>query len=130
MLLEDTMNTNHLEQVQQGMKVVDRLQHEIGKVDYVKLSDDDPTTPEVEAAEPDRSGERRETIIDTIADVFHPDDDLPEAIRARLLQQGFIRIDSAGLFAADRYVTPDQILSVAGDTLTLNVSRDELVKQH
>ena len=46
------------------------------------------------------------------------------------MQQGFIRIDSAGLFAADRYVTPDQIVSVSGDALTLNVSQDELMKRH
>jgi hypothetical protein len=123
------MNTNYLAQVEEGMRVFDRLHHEIGKVDYVKLSDDDPSTPEIEAVEPDRSGDRPETVIDAIADVFHPDE-LPEAVRDRLLQKGFVRIDSAGLFAADRYVTPDQIMSVSGDALTLNVSREELVTKH
>jgi hypothetical protein len=123
------MNTNYLEQVQEGMRVFDRLHHEIGTVDYVKMSDDDPSTPEVEAAEPDRMPERRETFLDAVADVFRSDD-LPEEIRDRLLQQGFVRIESAGLFAADRYVTPDQIVSVSGDALTLNVSQDELMKRN
>ena len=122
------MNTNYLEQVQEGMRVFDRLHHEIGTVDYVRLSDDDPSTVEVEAVEPDRVN-RRESILDVVADVFRTDG-LPDEMRDRLLQQGFIRIDSAGLFAADRYVTPDQIMSVSGDALTLNVSQDELMKRH
>lgn len=73
------MNTNYLEQVQEGMRVFDRLHHEIGTVDYVKMSDDDPSTPEVEAAEPYRMSERRETFLDAVADVFRSDD-LPEAV--------------------------------------------------
>ena len=48
--------------------------------------------------------------------------------RQRLLLQGFVRIDANGLFAADRYVTPEQIASVSADGLMLNVSKDELVK--
>lgn len=119
---------NFLNRVEEGMKVFDRLQHEIGKVDYVKLSDDNPATEEVEAATPSLEP-RRETLLDAVADVFDPDE-LDEEVRARLMQQGFVRIDSAGLFASDRYVTPDQIMSVSGDSVTLNVSREELVKKH
>jgi hypothetical protein len=50
--------------------------------------------------------------------------------RQRLLQQGFVRIDANGIFAADRYVTPEQIDSVTGDGLMLNVTKDELIKKH
>lgn len=123
------MNTNYLLQVQEGMRVFDRLHHEIGTVDYVKLSDDDPSTVEVEAAAPDRTDDRARSIIDVVANVFRADD-LPDEVRDRLLQQGFIRIDSAGLFAADRYVTADQIMSVSGDALTLSVTQEELMKRH
>lgn len=105
----------------------DRERHEIGKVEYVQFGDDNPATPEVEAAAPNTLDDRRSTLVDAIADAFG-DDDLPEEIRQRLLLQGFVRIDANGLFAADRYVTPEQIASVSADGLMLNVSKDELVK--
>lgn len=116
--------------VEEGMKVFDRDRHEIGKVEYVRFGDDDPDTPEVEAATPNTLYTRQRTLVDDIAAAFGADDDLPEAIRQRLLQQGFVRIDANGLFAADRYIMPDQIDSVSGDGLLLNVSKDELVKKH
>ena len=118
---------NFLAQVHEGMKVYDRMHNEIGTVDYVQMSDDNPATEEVEAATPGNLRERDDSLIDNIAEAFKPDE-LPEEVRKRLLQQGFIRIDSAGLFAADRYVAADQIMSVAGDELTLKVSKDELIK--
>lgn len=120
---------NPLSRISEGMRVYDRLHHEIGKVEYVKMSDDDPSTPEVEASEPERRPQR-DSLIDNIAEVFAPADQIPDELRDRLMQQGFIRIDSAGLFSADRYVMPDQIMSVSGDAVTLNVSKDELVKRH
>ena len=120
---------NFLAKVHEGMKVFDRMHHEIGTVERVQMSDDNPATEAVEAATPGKLKERRDTLIDNLAEAFAPDE-LPEAVRKRLLQQGFVRIDSAGLFAADRYVTPDQIMSVSGDALTLKVSKDELVKRH
>jgi hypothetical protein len=114
--------------VEEGMKVFDRERHEIGKVEYVQFGDDDPSTPEVEAAAPNTLDTGRDTLLDNIAEAFAPDDDIPDEIRAKLLQQGFVRIDANGIFAADRYVTPEQIASVSGDGLMLNVSKDELVK--
>ena len=121
------MQTNFLARVHEGMKVFDSAHHEIGKVDRVQMSDDDPATRETEAATAGDLRMRKRGFIDDIAEVFNPDE-LPEDVRNRLLQKGFVRIDANGLFAADRYVTPDQILSVSGDELTLNVSKDELLK--
>jgi hypothetical protein len=118
----------NLRSIEEGMKVFDRERHEIGKVEYVQFGDDNPATPEVEAAAPNTLDDRRSTLVDAIADAFG-DDDLPEEIREKLLMQGFVRIDAKGLFAADRYVTPEQIASVSGDGLMLNVSKDELLKQ-
>jgi hypothetical protein len=114
--------------IEAGMKVFDRERHEIGKVEYVQFGDDDPDTPEVEAAAPNTLDRRDRTLVDDIANAFAPGDDMPEEIRERLLEQGFVRIDADGLFAADRYVTPEQIDSVSGEGLMLNVSKDELVK--
>jgi hypothetical protein len=118
---------NFLAQVHEGMKVYDRMHNEIGTVDYVQMSDDNPATEEVEAATPGDLRERDDSLIDNIAEAFSPDE-LPQEVRERLLQEGFIRIDSAGLFAADRYVAAHQIMSVSGDELTLKVSKDELIK--
>jgi hypothetical protein len=127
---EETMQTgNPLMQITKGMKVYDRLHNELGTVERVQMSDDDPSTVEVEAAEPAPIKQRDDTFIDNLAEVFAPDE-LPEEVRERLLQQGFIRIDSAGLFASDRYVMPDQIMSVSGDEVMLKVSKDELVKRN
>jgi hypothetical protein len=118
---------NFLAQVREGMRVYDRLHNEIGTVERVQMSDDNPATEEVEAVTPGNLDQRDDSLIDNIAEAFAPDE-LPEEVRERLLQRGFIRIDSSGLFAADRYVTPDQIMSVSGDALTLKVSRDELMR--
>ncbi|MDC9822346.1 hypothetical protein PRN20_01265 [Devosia sp. ZB163] len=115
--------------VEQGMKVFDREHHEIGKVEFVRFGDDDPDTPEVEASGLSDLRDRESSFIDDIARAFHPDD-MPEEIRERLLHQGFVRIDANGLFAADRYITPEQIASVSDDGLTLNVTKDELIKRH
>lgn len=112
--------------VEQGMRVFDREHHEIGKVDWVQFGDDDPETPEVEASGP--SGRRDDaTLIDVLARAFTADN-VPEEVRDRLVHQGFVRIDADGLFAADRYVMPEQIASVSGDGMTLNVSKDQLIK--
>lgn len=116
--------------IEEGMKVFDRERHEIGKVEYVQFGDDDPETPEVEAAAPNTLDRRDRTLVDDIAMAFTAGDDLPEELRQKLLEQGFVRIDAKGLFAADRYVTPEQIDSVSGDGLMLNVTKDELLKKH
>lgn len=115
--------------VEAGMTVYDRERHEIGKVEFVRFGDDDPDTPGVEAGGLSDLRERDVSLIDNIAEAFAPDT-LPPELRDRLMQQGFVRVDSAGLFAADRYITPEQIDSVSGEGLMLNVTRDELIKRH
>ena len=70
-----------------------------------------------------------DTLVDNIVDAFRVDD-LPEEIRQRLLMQGFVRIDAEGIFAADRYVMPDQIAGVADDELMLKVDKAALTKRH
>lgn len=115
--------------VEEGMKVFDREHHEIGKVEYVQFGEDDPETPEVEAAGNSDLRERDDSLIDNFAKAFSVDE-LPEELRERLINQGFVRIDANGLFAADRYITPQQIDSVSGDGLMLNVTKDELIKRH
>jgi len=123
----DIMQTSpSLRFVEKGMRVFDRERHEIGKVEWVQFGDDDPETPEVEASGPSARRDD-DTLIDVVARAF-TDDNVPDEVRDRLVQQGFVRIDADGLFQADRYVMPEQIDSVSGDGLMLNVTRDELIK--
>lgn len=122
-------STTTLRFIEEGMRVFDRERHEIGKVEWVQFGDDDPETPEVEATGLSDTRARNDTLIQNLAEAFRPDD-LPDEVRDRLLHQGFVRIDADGLFAADRYVTPEQIDSVSADGLMLNVSKDELLKRH
>jgi hypothetical protein len=115
--------------VHKGMVVLDSSRNEIGKVDDFKFSENedqpDVTPADLDAADRERNG----GLMADIAKAF-VGDDMPEALRDRLLAEGYIRLDTKGLFAADRYILPDQIASAAGDQLMLNVSKDELMKRH
>jgi hypothetical protein len=124
------MQSNVLRSVHEGMKVIDASRKEIGRVDWVQYGNDDPATADVEASSTEGMEDPMDnTLVDNIVDAFRVDD-LPEEMRQRLLMQGFVRIDSEGIFAADRYVLPDQIAGVADDELMLNVEKSALTKRH
>jgi len=124
------MQHDILRAVHEGMKVYDSRRKEIGRVDWVQYGNDDPETPDIEASTTQGVETRINTgLAEDIIDAFRVDD-LPEEIRQRLLMQGFVRIDAEGLFAADRYVLPDQIGSVVDDELVLTVEKSELVKRN
>jgi len=121
--------TTLLEQIREGMHVYDAGQNEVGTVDYVQFGDENPDQPGAETASVN-PGQRdtHDSLFDNIINVFKPDD-LPEVIRARLLRRGFIRVDAPGLFNADRYISPDQILSVIGNKVMLKIRKEELIQQ-
>lgn len=124
------MQYEMMRNVREGMKVLDSSRKEIGKVEFVQFGNDDPSTPEIEADSVDGMEDgRAPSLLDTVAEAFRTDELDPE-IQERLLMQGFVRIDADGLFAADRYVLPEQIGGVSGDELVLNVSKDQLLKRH
>ena len=128
-LFEPEQGSRILANIREGMTVYDRTGNNIGTVEYVYLG--------AVSEEADKRGEGPATIaapgqaggslLDDFAKAIIPSDQVPEALRARLLRHGFIRIDSAGLFAADRYVLPGQIESVSGNRITLCVTHDELI---
>jgi hypothetical protein len=120
-----------LTQIYEGMTVYDRTDQKIGTVEHVYFGavsqetdthGGGPTT----AASP---GGHEGSLIKDFAKAIAAGDEMPEPLRQRLLRHGFIRIDSTGLFAADRYVMPDQIADVSDDRVTLRVTRDELIKR-
>jgi hypothetical protein len=128
---EEGQGSRILTQAYEGMDVYDRTGDKIGTVEYVYLGavGEDADTYGAGPATASGPGRRESSLIQDFAKVFSAGDDMREALRERLRRQGFIRIDSTGLFAADRYVTPDQIADISGDRITLRVTRDELIKR-
>lgn len=119
-----------LRSVREGMKVYDAKNHEIGKVDWVQFGADDPSTPELEATSIEgMDPPENHTLMSDLADAFRLDA-VPEVVHEKLMMQGFVRLDADGIFAADRYILPDQISSVANDKLTLKVEKADLMKTH
>jgi hypothetical protein len=126
---EPQQSSRILAKIREGMTVYDRTGNNIGTVEYVHLgavseeADERGEGPATTSA-PGRAGS---SLIDDFAKAIVPSDQVPEVLRERLLRHGFIRIDSAGLFAADRYVLPGQIASVSGNRINLAVTHDELI---
>jgi hypothetical protein len=68
-------------------------------------------------------------IVGDVMRAVFGDDELPETLRNRLLNDGFIRIEPGTLLGADMYATPDQITAVSGDGVRLNVTGDKLIRR-
>lgn len=119
-----------LTQIYEGMTVYDRQGEKIGTVKRVYLGAVGAEDEErgLGAATTAASETQESSLLEDFAKAFAPDP-LPEVLRNRLLRHGFIRIDSTGLFATDRYALPQQIASVADDRVILQVTRDELIKR-
>lgn len=125
-----------LPQVREGMKVRDSGGDEIGSVKRVQMGGGndpvDAARQSREAAGPadDAPGAYDAPLITNLAAavVSGGGDTVPDEERQNLERKGYIEIDSRGLFSANRYATADQIASVAGDDVLLNVSGDSLPK--
>lgn len=130
-LFDKSTRNTILDQVHEGMHVHDSHGDDIGTVRKLFLgvvSDEMHERGKGPATAPDPEM-RDDSLIDNLAKAFSADDPLPEALRGQLLRQGFIRIDTAGLFESDRFATPDQIESVSDDTVRLNLTKDELIER-
>lgn len=114
-----------------GMKVYDSTDTEIGTVEDFKFTDEDPSTPGPETRDVNPvERERNDDLVHIIARAFAPNDNLSDEVKDKLMRLGFVRIDAEGLFAADRYITPDQIATTRDDRLVLNVPKSSLMKTH
>lgn len=118
--------------IQEGMNVYDSDGDHLGKVRSVRMGGNDPVDAQRQANEAGPTGTGQESyatiLIDNLADVFTSDSNLPEEERQELITKGYIRIDSAGLFAADRFATAEQVARVEGDDVHLAVGADMLVR--
>ena len=120
--VEPGLGSRILARVQEGMKVFDPAGRQVGTVEHVYLGSADErsiaqgTGPAT--VEDPHQGDH--SFLDDLGRAFARDE-LPETLRARLLLQGFIRVDGAGLLATDRYLTPSQIARVGTDEVRLKV---------
>lgn len=111
-----------------GMNVYDSSREHIGVVDDFKYGEVDPVTGAEAATLEGADAPANTSIVAGLAEAFATDE-IPDAVRTRLLHDGYIRIRSDGLFHADRYILPSQIASVSGEEIVLNVARGELQKR-
>jgi len=119
-----------LTQVYEGTTVYSRTGAKIGTVEYVYLGElaERADGHDREQAYPSAPGGGEGSLIGEFAREVVLAEQIPAGLRDRLLRHGLLRINSTGLFAADRYVMPDQIASVSPYRVTLRVSRNELLK--
>ena len=123
-----------LSQIHEGMPVYDVRDNHIGRVAFVHFGAASETQQQLgvgpaSPAPADNPNMRQDSIIDNIAEAFDPNE-VPTELQEKLLVSGYIRLDTAGFFASDRFITPDQIAGIQDDTVQLSVNRDQLVKRH
>lgn len=135
-LNDQGMGDSRLVNIHEGMDVYDAENKKIGEVETVffgDVSQDEarrgagPATP----SDPELLGEEEPLIDFAFGGTLSPsgEENELEVIRDRLLREGFVKVDSSGLFGGDYYVTPDQVVSVSGDQVRLNVRKDELIER-
>ena len=130
--LEPTNVQSILKNVRKGMEVKDSQDKRIGTVKdlYFGADSDEMMRHGAGAATaPDPSVREASLVEDVargIADVSG--DDLPEEMRQRLINEGYIRIDTAGLLRSDRFILPEQIARVHDNHVHLTVTLDDLLK--
>lgn len=121
---------NILSGIKEGMNVYDSENQKLGTVVKLHFGSSTQTANEdgkgaASAVDPDM---REESLIDSFMKTIFGDSSLPEVIRSRLILNGFIKIDSNGLFTEDLYAMPEQIANAAGQDVHLTVTGDSLIK--
>ncbi|MDX1994596.1 MAG: hypothetical protein SF029_19595 [bacterium] len=122
----NTWQGSVLSRVEEGMSVLDSNGHRVGKVKGVQFGDENVNEPGVNTVTPSQNEEGND-FVEVIADALVGDDNLPEALRARMMRYGYVRIDT-GLLSADCFATADQITGIVDGDLHLNVTGDELIR--
>ena len=110
--------------VHEGMDVFDADGDKIGEVDMVRLGDPEAVTT---AGQEAPAGADNSGLIGDVARVFgaHDEPRVAESLRARMIHDGFIRIDG-GFLGKTRYAIADQVARVEADGVRLSVTKDEL----
>jgi hypothetical protein len=130
--LEPTKVQSLLKSVHKGMEVLDRANKRIGTVKdvYFGADSDEMMQHGAGAATAPDPSMRRDSLIERVARELAnvPGDELPEEMRRRLINEGYIQIDTAGILRSDRFILPEQIVRVHDEHVHLNVALDDLLK--
>jgi hypothetical protein len=129
---------DRLNLVREGMAVYDVTGTRLGTVTALYLGGNSPEarTETTGPAAPGNvvvpamaatPGQASGSSIGPIPAVRVSDGALPEAVRARLEQTGYVRLTTGGLLPSDYFVTPEQILKVDADRVDLKVVRERLI---
>lgn len=118
-----------LDEVRSGMSVYDSTGERIGEVSYVYLGA--ASEKELERGE----GPARDLAIDDAGNNSFVEmlvgafsaEEIPAEMVERMRRHGFVRIDSNGLFASDRFATAEQVATVTKDQVHLNATYDQLL---
>jgi uncharacterized protein YrrD len=121
MLNDIPSNESILNGVREGMNVYDSKGDQVGTVADVYMGSDGVTSD----PRPDFPAE--DSFVEDLAELFTGDDTIPDVLQRRMLQEGYIRVDTAGLFRSDRFILLDQISGVSADGVRLNVRQDSLI---
>ncbi|HEY7033345.1 MAG TPA: hypothetical protein VH482_18535 [Thermomicrobiales bacterium] len=110
-----------MEQLREGMKVVDAEGQEVGTIGLIRFGD--PAAEQVTYQPPVIAGAAFAT------DVVRSEPNVPEPLRGKMLSLGFIRVDEIRHLRRDHhcYVLPYQIVAVDGDTVSLATIKAELI---
>ena len=98
-----------LRQIHKGMPVYDVRDNRIGSVAFVHFGAASETQQQLGVgpaapAPADNPNVRPDTLIDNVAETFDPNE-VPQELQEKLLVSGYVRLDTAGFFATDRFIT-------------------------
>lgn len=114
-----------IERVQPGMRVVDSMGADLGKVDLVKMGDAEAVTTRGQNV-----GEYAGLYGAVGRVLAGAEPDVPAQFAAQLIRVGYIKIDGKGVLDVDRYAGADQIAEVTDDSVRLAVHRNQLIAEH
>ncbi|MFC7549188.1 hypothetical protein [Plantactinospora sp. GCM10030261] len=122
----DVPTTAHpIAQVNTGMMVIDATGAEVGRVIEVRTGDPNAVTVQ---EPPTGDGVLGDAVPHT-GTGNGDEPDVPADLAARLLREGYVKVDAPELLADDVYVAAGQIERVAEDVVVLGVSGDQLARE-
>ena len=102
-----------IEQVHEGMTVIDSNGDEVGKVRAIRMGDP-------EAASSDGQSMPRAPMEDFLTGIFGTSPDVSPEQAERLVRVGYVQIDRP-LLGRDAFVASDRVERVDDDTVHLNI---------
>jgi hypothetical protein len=120
--VDDMSRLATMERLRDGMRVIDADGVQVGTIGLIHFGD--PSAVEVSPEPSQVSG----SVFAT--DLVRSEPRVPEPLRGSLLQIGFVRVDEKLHLRPDHhfYVVPQQIVAIEGDTVSLGLSKGELIQ--